>query len=184
MAVLRCCGMFATRGPFGTNHRRRRATFDFIYAVATHARPFHQIRYPLSPLSICRGTLSLKGAKVDKTSGSIRPLKARREFPGPRAGAQVAAHNEWGVVYVVSAASLSPLNQPLVCSRAALRRIYVMKMNHVKATFIIFTAKRIGFECLVSKRTHKKTSGVEKTQQASNNKHMRFHLSLSSYGSI
>lgn len=27
-----------------------------------------------------------------------------------------------------------------------------MKMNHVKATFIIFTAKCIGFECLVSKR--------------------------------
>lgn len=125
MALLRCCGMFATRGPFGTNRRRRRVTFDFIYAVATHAGAFHQIRNPLSPLSICRGTLSLKSAKVDKTGGSIRPLKACWEFPGPHAGAQVAAHNEWGVVYVVRAASLSPLKQPLVVSPA----VYVITLE-------------------------------------------------------
>lgn len=107
-------------------------TFDFIYAVATHAGAFHQIRNPLSPLSICRGTLSLKSAKVDKTGRSICPLEACWEFPGPHAGAQVAAHNEWGV-YVVRAASLSPLKRPLVVSPAVLR-IYVINMNHVNKT--------------------------------------------------
>lgn len=133
MALLRCGGMFATRFPFGTNHRRRRVTFDFIYALATHAGAFHQIRNPLSPLSICRGTLSLKSAKVDKMGGSIRPFKACWEFLGLRAGAQVAAHNEWGVVYVVRPASLSPLKRPLVLSRAVFR-IYVIDTNRVNKT--------------------------------------------------
>lgn len=108
-------------------------TFDFIYAVAARAGAFHQIRNPLSPLSICRGTLSLKSAKVDKTGRSIRPLKACWEFPGPHAGAQVAAHNEWGVVCVVRAASLRPLRRPLVVSPAVLR-IYVIDMNRGNKT--------------------------------------------------
>lgn len=129
--------MFDTRGPFGMSHRGRRATFDFIYALATCAGPFHQIPNPLSPLSICRGTLSLKSAKVDKMSWSIRPLKACWEVPGPRAGAQVPGHNEWSVVYVVSAASLSPLNQPLVLPGALLTRIYVINMKQVFFFFFL-----------------------------------------------
>lgn len=86
------------------------------YGLWPNQGPFHQIHShcnPLSPHSICRGTLSLPGAKVDKMTESINPLKARWESPHPLSRYWVTGQNEWGVVYVVSAASLSPLDKPL-----------------------------------------------------------------------
>lgn len=50
---------------------------------------------------------------------------------GPRAGAQVPAQNEWSLVYVVSAASLTPLKQPLVLPAAVWMRIDVFNMKQV-----------------------------------------------------
>lgn len=50
-------------------------------------------------------------------TGSISPLKAWWEDPDPCGRYQVTSHDEWGVVYVVSAASLSPFEQTTLSDR-------------------------------------------------------------------
>lgn len=79
---------------------------------------------PSAPIRFTQGTLSLQSAKVDKMTRSISPLKACwGGSRSPRGRYQVTYHNEWGVVYVVSAASLSPLNSPPSQTELGFQRI-------------------------------------------------------------
>lgn len=45
-------------------------------------------------------------------NGSIGPLKAWQEGPGPSGPSQVTGHNEWGVVYVVTRSVTESFNKP------------------------------------------------------------------------
>lgn len=45
--------------------------------------------------------MSLQTTKAEGINGSISPLKAWWDGPGPSGCYLVTGHNEWGVVYVV-----------------------------------------------------------------------------------
>lgn len=52
--------------------------------------------------------MPVQTTKVNGIKGSIRPLKAWWDSPGPRSCYPVTGHNEWGVVYVVKCCISEP----------------------------------------------------------------------------